>query len=229
MPAPIWPAPATRSLVDADVVLPVKSARSPSGDRARRCHLRVRADNATAARLTAYTSRGRRRGRRHAVAGPEDRTAAVLLPCRHDTAAQIVSCEVLRNEIEAVLERDGRGLEVEFVDGALHDYPRPAARRGPGAHRRHRPATATSSCRAPAAATASRGCEPVPTGSCCPPSTTASRCCSARVPSTSSSSPPTPAPTTTRAAGSSTSTIPTASISRWSPGTARRRRASSPT
>lgn len=36
---------------------------------------------------------------------------------------KIVSCEVLRNEIEAVLERDGRGLEVEFVDGALHDYP----------------------------------------------------------------------------------------------------------
>jgi Protein of unknown function (DUF1638) len=36
---------------------------------------------------------------------------------------KIVSCEVLRNEIEAVLERDGRGLEVEYVDGALHDYP----------------------------------------------------------------------------------------------------------
>jgi Protein of unknown function (DUF1638) len=36
---------------------------------------------------------------------------------------KIVSCAVLRNEIEAVLERDGRGLEVEFVDGALHDYP----------------------------------------------------------------------------------------------------------
>ena len=36
---------------------------------------------------------------------------------------RIVSCEVLRNEIEAVLERDGRGIEVDFVDGALHDYP----------------------------------------------------------------------------------------------------------
>ena len=36
---------------------------------------------------------------------------------------KIVSCEVLRNEIEAVLERDGRELDVEFVDGALHDYP----------------------------------------------------------------------------------------------------------
>jgi len=38
-------------------------------------------------------------------------------------APKIVSCEVLRNEIECVLERDGRDLEVEFVDGALHDYP----------------------------------------------------------------------------------------------------------
>jgi len=38
-------------------------------------------------------------------------------------APRIVSCEVLRNEIECVLERDGRGLEIEFVDGALHDYP----------------------------------------------------------------------------------------------------------
>jgi len=36
---------------------------------------------------------------------------------------KIVSCEVLRNEIETVLERDGRDLEIEFVDGALHDYP----------------------------------------------------------------------------------------------------------
>jgi hypothetical protein len=36
---------------------------------------------------------------------------------------KIVSCEVLRNEIESVLERDGRELEIEFVDGALHDYP----------------------------------------------------------------------------------------------------------
>jgi hypothetical protein len=36
---------------------------------------------------------------------------------------KIVSCEVLRNEIEAVLERDGRDLEIEFIDGALHDYP----------------------------------------------------------------------------------------------------------
>ena len=38
-------------------------------------------------------------------------------------APRIVSCEVLRNEIEAVVEHDGRGLEVDFVDGALHDYP----------------------------------------------------------------------------------------------------------
>ncbi len=36
---------------------------------------------------------------------------------------KIISCEVLRNEIESVLERDGRGLQVDFVDGALHDYP----------------------------------------------------------------------------------------------------------
>jgi hypothetical protein len=39
------------------------------------------------------------------------------------TAPKIVSCEVLRNEIESVVERDGRDLEIEFVDGALHDYP----------------------------------------------------------------------------------------------------------
>jgi hypothetical protein len=39
------------------------------------------------------------------------------------TQPRIVSCEVLRNEIEAVLARDGRGLEVDYVDGALHDYP----------------------------------------------------------------------------------------------------------
>jgi hypothetical protein len=36
---------------------------------------------------------------------------------------RIISCEVLRNEIEAVLARDGRGLQADFVDGALHDYP----------------------------------------------------------------------------------------------------------
>jgi len=40
-----------------------------------------------------------------------------------DPAPKIVSCEVLRNEIEHVLARDGRELEIEFVDGALHDYP----------------------------------------------------------------------------------------------------------
>jgi hypothetical protein len=39
------------------------------------------------------------------------------------TRPRIVSCEVLRNEIEAVLARDGRGLQVDFVDGALHDHP----------------------------------------------------------------------------------------------------------
>jgi hypothetical protein len=39
------------------------------------------------------------------------------------TSPRIISCEVLRNEIEAVIERDGRGLSVDFVDGALHDYP----------------------------------------------------------------------------------------------------------
>jgi hypothetical protein len=36
---------------------------------------------------------------------------------------KIISCEVLRNELELVLARDGRDLEIEFVDGALHDYP----------------------------------------------------------------------------------------------------------
>ncbi|MFA4965343.1 MAG: DUF1638 domain-containing protein [Thermoleophilia bacterium] len=32
---------------------------------------------------------------------------------------KIISCEVLRNEIEAV----NPGHEIEFIDGALHDYP----------------------------------------------------------------------------------------------------------
>lgn len=36
---------------------------------------------------------------------------------------KIISCEVLRNEIETVLARDGRDLAVDFVDGGLHDYP----------------------------------------------------------------------------------------------------------
>ena len=40
-----------------------------------------------------------------------------------ETPPKIVSCEVLRNEIELVLGRDGRDLEIEFVDGALHDFP----------------------------------------------------------------------------------------------------------
>jgi Protein of unknown function (DUF1638) len=39
------------------------------------------------------------------------------------TPPRIISCEVLRNEIEAVIERDGRDLDVHYVDGALHDYP----------------------------------------------------------------------------------------------------------
>ncbi len=48
-----------------------------------------------------------------------------MLSCYHGTMSppRIVSCEVLRNEIEAVIERDGRDLRVDFVDGALHDYP----------------------------------------------------------------------------------------------------------
>ncbi len=40
-----------------------------------------------------------------------------------DAKPKIVSCEVLRNEIESVVGRDGRDLDIEFVDGALHDYP----------------------------------------------------------------------------------------------------------
>jgi len=36
---------------------------------------------------------------------------------------KIVSCEVLRNEIECVLAGSGRDIDLEFVDGALHDYP----------------------------------------------------------------------------------------------------------
>jgi hypothetical protein len=39
------------------------------------------------------------------------------------TPPKIISCEVLRNEIEAVVTRAGRDLEIDFVDGALHDYP----------------------------------------------------------------------------------------------------------
>jgi hypothetical protein len=36
-----------------------------------------------------------------------------------DNRPKIVACEVLRNEIERV----NPGLEIEFIDGALHDYP----------------------------------------------------------------------------------------------------------
>ncbi len=36
-----------------------------------------------------------------------------------DDRPKIVACEVLRNEIECV----NPGLEIEFIDGALHDYP----------------------------------------------------------------------------------------------------------
>ena len=36
-----------------------------------------------------------------------------------DTAPKIISCEVLRNEVERV----NPGYEVEFFEGALHDYP----------------------------------------------------------------------------------------------------------
>jgi hypothetical protein len=39
------------------------------------------------------------------------------------SAPRIVSCEVLRNEIEAILAEEGLDLQVDFVDGALHDYP----------------------------------------------------------------------------------------------------------
>lgn len=38
---------------------------------------------------------------------------------RMDDRPKIVACEVLRNEIECV----NPGLEIEFIDGALHDYP----------------------------------------------------------------------------------------------------------
>ena len=57
--------------------------------------------------------------------GRSGRATGPLWSCYHGcmTPPKIISCEVLRNEIEAVIERDGRGLEVEFVDGALHDYP----------------------------------------------------------------------------------------------------------
>ena len=49
-----------------------------------------------------------------------------------ESQPKIISCEVLRNEVERV----NPGYEVEFFEGALHDYPDRHARRHPGAHRR---------------------------------------------------------------------------------------------
>ena len=40
-----------------------------------------------------------------------------------DPPPKIISCEVLRNEIESVSGSLAPGAEIEFVDGALHDYP----------------------------------------------------------------------------------------------------------
>jgi len=40
-----------------------------------------------------------------------------------DTPPKVISCEVVRNEIECVLKDTARELEIEFIDGALHDYP----------------------------------------------------------------------------------------------------------
>lgn len=40
-----------------------------------------------------------------------------------DARPKVISCEVLRDELEAAIGRVAPGTEVEFVEGALHDYP----------------------------------------------------------------------------------------------------------
>ena len=87
---------------------------------------------------------------------------------------------MLRNEIEAVLERDGRGLEVDFVDGALHDYPDRLR-----AELQERIDATPGDCDVylllrGAAATARWASRAATTAWCSPPPTTASRCSWAR-------------------------------------------------
>jgi len=66
-----------------------------------------------------------------------------------DALPKIISCEVLRNEVERV----NPGYEVEFFEGALHDYP--DRMRAAVQERIERlPASATSSSAALVAATA---------------------------------------------------------------------------
>jgi hypothetical protein len=49
----------------------------------------------------------------------DDRASGACYHERMDRARKIISCEVLRNEVECV----NPGYEVDFFEGALHDYP----------------------------------------------------------------------------------------------------------
>lgn len=40
-----------------------------------------------------------------------------------DDGPRIIACEVLRNEIESVIGHVAPGARIDFVEGALHDYP----------------------------------------------------------------------------------------------------------
>ena len=75
------------------------------------------------ARAQCYRRRARRRTRRHAPPRRSDRTSLVLLPWTHDSPAQDHQLRGAAQRDRGRVERDGRGLEVEFFDGALHDYP----------------------------------------------------------------------------------------------------------
>ena len=118
MPAPIWPAPATSTLL--------RSRWSSSwSERARAGQAAARDVSSQGCERIMLPQAARPRTRRRrapagAATGPSH-GPVTMQPWT--PPPKIVSCEVLRNEIEAVLERDGRDLEVEFVDGALHDYP----------------------------------------------------------------------------------------------------------
>src|SRR5512146_3121656 len=111
MPAPIWPAPATSSLSTLTRVPPWSRAAARGASRSRASR---RWWCAGSERVTCYQlgSPGAARDESHTA-------------CYHEvmdqpaSAPKIISCEVLRNEIERVAPGD----EIEFVDGALHDYP----------------------------------------------------------------------------------------------------------
>ena len=58
-------------------------------------------------------------GRRGTRRPWDDRAAGACYHERMDRPRKIISCEVLRNEVERV----NPGYEVDFFEGALHDYP----------------------------------------------------------------------------------------------------------